>query len=206
MRIVITYDNSFEQSVSGEDMPGIRVIAGTAKGRKLKMVPGNDTRPIGDRVKESLFNILGQDILESSFLDLFAGTGSVGIEALSRGAASSLFIDLDRKAINTIKENVSHCQFTPRAEVLQRDVFAFIKGSPQRAFDIIFIAPPQYRDLWYQTLKLLDEKHEWINPDGLVIVQIDPSEYQPQVLQALTLYDQRKYGNTLLLFYEKTSE
>lgn len=187
-------------------MPGIRVIAGSARGRKLKMVPGDDTRPIGDRVKEALFNILGQDILESSFLDLFAGTGSVGIEALSRGAASASFIDLDRKAINTIKENISHCDLTPRAEVLQRDVFAYINGPQQRSFDIIFIAPPQYRDLWHRTLKKLDEKHEWINPDGLVIVQIDPSEYQPQELQCLTLYDQRKYGNTMLLFYEKATD
>ena len=187
-------------------MPGIRVIAGLARGRKLRMVPGSSTRPIGDRVKQALFNILGSNIIEDSFLDLFAGTGSVGIEALSRGAAFCLFLDLDRKAIKTIHENVSHCKFTARAEVLQRDAFAYIEGPQQRTFDIVFVAPPQYHDLWIKTLKLLDEKHEWINPDGLVIVQIDPSEYKPQDLQVLTLYDQRKYGNTLLLFYEKPGE
>ncbi|TFH33428.1 MAG: 16S rRNA (guanine(966)-N(2))-methyltransferase RsmD [Anaerolineales bacterium] len=187
-------------------MPGIRVIAGKAKGRKLKMVPGIGTRPIVDRVKQALFNILGSDIVDASFLDLFAGTGSVGIEALSRGAAFALLLDLDRKAIQTIHENIAHCGFTESSEVLQRDVFAFLKSSPLRSFDMIFIAPPQYLELWSKTLKLLDQQHAWINPDGIVIVQIDPSEYVPQELQMLSLYDQRKYGNTLLLFYEKPGE
>ncbi|MBN2303959.1 MAG: RsmD family RNA methyltransferase, partial [Anaerolineae bacterium] len=85
----------------------MRVIAGSAKGRKLKMVPGDSTRPVMDRVKEALFNILGTSVMDCSFLDLFAGTGSVGIEALSRGAERAVFVDMDRFAIRTIHENLA---------------------------------------------------------------------------------------------------
>jgi 16S rRNA (guanine(966)-N(2))-methyltransferase RsmD len=170
------------------------------------MVPGTSTRPIGDRVKEALFNILGPDIVGASFLDLFAGTGSVGIEALSRGSESCVFIDLDRKSIQTIHENLTHCGFSDSAVVLQRDVFAFLEGSVQQSFDMVFIAPPQYLGLWDRALRQLDQHVEWINPDGVVIVQIDPNEYEPQELENITLFDERKYGNTKLLFYEKPGE
>jgi 16S rRNA (guanine(966)-N(2))-methyltransferase RsmD len=186
-------------------MAGIRVIAGKAKGRKLKMVPGTSTRPIGDRVKEALFNILGSDIIDASFLDLFAGTGSVGIEALSRGAGSCTFVDLDRKSIQIIHENLSHCGFSDGAAVLQRDAFAYLDGPVQTTFDMIFIGPPQYKGLWEKSLHQLDQKSGWINPDGTVIVQIDPNEYKPLDMDILSLYDERKYGNTKLLFYEKPS-
>jgi 16S rRNA (guanine966-N2)-methyltransferase len=187
-------------------MAGIRVIAGKAKGRRLKMVPGLNSRPIGDRAKEALFNILGPDIVEAAFLDLFAGTGSVGIEALSRGAAYTLLLDLDRSAIKTIQENLTICGLTERSKVLQRDAFAFLEGPLLRPFDMVFIAPPQYLELWSKSLRLLDSNPDWINPDGIVIVQIDPKEYDPLELDVLELYDQRKYGNTLLLFYEKPGE
>jgi 16S rRNA (guanine966-N2)-methyltransferase len=184
-------------------MPGIRVIAGKAKGRKLKMVPGSSTRPIGDRVKQALFNILGVDVVDADFLDLFAGTGSVGIEALSRGAAFCQFIELDRKAIQIIYDNLTHCGFNDQAHVLLRDSFVFLEKDNPRSFDIIFIAPPQYLGMWDKSLRLLDQHDQWLNPDGIVIVQIDPSEYVPQDLHSLSLYDQRKYGNTALFFYEK---
>ena len=192
--------------MKGEQMPGIRVIAGKAKGRKLKMVPGSGTRPIGDRVKEALFNILGPEVIGAQFLDLFSGTGSVGIEALSRGAGSCTFIEVDRKAVQVIRENLEHCGLEEHAQVLQRDVFSYLEGSISSTFDIIFIAPPQYVQLWQRTLTALDSHPGWINPDGIVIVQIDPAEYQEQTLTSLTLFDERKYGNTKLLFYEKPGE
>lgn len=187
-------------------MAGLRVIAGTAKGRRLNMVPGNSARPIGDRVKEALFNILHPMIRDTVFLDCFAGTGSVGIEALSRGAASCLFLDTDRKAIDTIHQNISICGFANRSTVLQRDAFTYLDGPVDSAFDIVFIAPPQYKGMWSKALLQLDRNDAWIHPDGLVIVQIDPGEYTEQELQILSLYDQRKYGNTLLLFFEKPGE
>jgi 16S rRNA (guanine966-N2)-methyltransferase len=113
----------------------IRVISGVAKGRKLKMVPGDSTRPIMDRVKEALFNILGTGVVGCTFLDLFAGTGSVGIEALSRGADRVLLIDKDRMAIRTIRENLALTGLANRAETLRADAFVRVclcRASPIR--------------------------------------------------------------------------
>jgi len=181
----------------------IRVIGGTAKGRRLKLVPGDTTRPVMDRVKEALFNILGTGLRDASFLDLFAGTGSVGIEALSRGAASALFIDSDRMAIRTIHENLALTGLADRATVLRVSAFDYLRRRQPRAFDYVYIAPPQYKTLWKDALLLLDEAPHHLNPDGVVIVQIDPSEQQPVTLSALEAYDERRYGKTLLWFFER---
>src|SRR5512137_1312884 len=105
----------------------LRVISGTAKGRKLKSVPGDTTRPVMDRVKEALFNILAGDVLDSRWWDLFGGTGAIGIEALSRGAAFIRFTDLNRQPVETIKDNLAICGFTKLAEVRRGDAFAMLK-------------------------------------------------------------------------------
>lgn len=181
----------------------IRVIAGSAKGRKLNLVPGDSTRPIMDRVKEALFNILGTGIQGSSFLDLFAGTGSVGIEALSRGAKHALFIDMDRMAIRTIQENLAHTRLADRADVLRTSALAYLQRQHAESFEYIFVAPPQYKGMWREALLLLDHNPFHLHPDGVVIVQIDPSEREDVALEVLELYDERSYGNTLLLFYER---
>jgi 16S rRNA (guanine966-N2)-methyltransferase len=167
------------------------------------MVPGDITRPITDMVKEALFNILGQeDVVDSAWLDLFGGTGSVGIEALSRGASYTRFIDLHRDAVTTIRSNLERTRLKDHGEVVQADAFALLKRSPDRAFDYIYIAPPQYKDLWKQALQGLDSSPGWLKEDTWVIVQIDPLEYSEQSLEHLVEFDQRKYGNTLLVFYE----
>lgn len=184
----------------------IRVIAGSAKGRQLKLVPGDSTRPIMDRVKEALFSIIGRDILDSVVLDLFAGTGSVGIEALSRGAKKAVFIDREPKAIQTIQENLTLTRLTERAVVRRGDAFAVLSGKPDTAYDFIYIAPPQYKDMWEKALKAVDAKLEWLSEDGTVIVQIDPEEYAPIPLDNLVVDDERKYGNTLLIFYSRSAE
>jgi 16S rRNA (guanine(966)-N(2))-methyltransferase RsmD len=179
----------------------IRVIAGQAKGRQLKLVPGDSTRPIMDRVKESLFNIIGRDIYDATFIDLFAGTGSVGIEALSRGATHCTFIDLERSAIETIRENLQRTKLTEQAIVKRADALALVAKAPPRSFDFIYAAPPQYQQLWLKTLQGLDANPDWIPADTNVIAQIDPSEETETHFQHLELVDQRRYGNTLLLFY-----
>lgn len=180
----------------------IRVIAGTAKGRKLKLVPGDTTRPIMDRVKESLFNIIGRDILDATFLDLFAGTGSVGIEALSRGAKQVYFIDLERKAIQTIQDNLTLTRFTEQAVVRRSDALTLLQQPPPAKFDFIYIAPPQYKNLWLTALQTLDTNAPaWISEETQVIVQIDPSEVAEVSLRHLESDDQRRYGNTLLWFF-----
>ncbi len=181
----------------------LRVIAGTARGRKLKIVPGDTTRPIMDRVKEALFSILGRFVIDAEVLDLFAGTGSVGIEALSRGARHCIFQDLERRAIDTINANVDMCGFTAKATVRRADAFATLKGTPT-PFDLIYIAPPQYKAMWLTALKAIDDAPTWVKPDGVVILQIDPTERQDVALKHFTAYDERVYGSTLLWFFEHT--
>jgi 16S rRNA (guanine(966)-N(2))-methyltransferase RsmD len=184
----------------------IRVIAGSAKGRRLKMVPGDSTRPVMDRVKEALFSILGRSILESAFLDLFAGTGSVGIEALSRGASYVLFVEVDRLALKTIQENLALTKLSEKAEVRRVDVFTLLKQKPPQAFDFIYVAPPQFRDMWPRTLEALEANPAWIPPGTIVIVQIAPNEQKPVDLKYLKPYDERRYGKTLLWFFEAAEE
>ena len=181
----------------------LRVIAGKAKGRKLKSVPGDTTRPITDRVKEALFNILAGDVVDSNWWDLFAGTGAVGIEALSRGAAFARFTDSNRVPIETIKYNVEHCGFKSQAEIRRADAFAYLSSQPDRTFEYIYIAPPQYQEMWAKALELIDENMGWLSEDGWVIVQIHPKEYKPRALENLEEFEQRKYGTTLLVFYER---
>ncbi len=187
-------------------MAGLRVIAGAAKGRKLLMVPGSATRPISDRAKEALFNLLGSDIESAEVLDLFAGTGSVGIEALSRGASHATFVESDRQAVNTIQANLRLVGLAERAQVLRADVFIYLRNQPKHGFDYVHVAPPQYHNLWAETLAALDARPAWVNPDGVVVAQIDPREFKELPLEALQLMDQRRYGNTLLCFYERPGQ
>jgi 16S rRNA (guanine966-N2)-methyltransferase len=186
-------------------MAGLRVIAGAAKGRKLKMPPGEGTRPVMDRVKQAVFNILAEDIEGAAFLDLFAGSGSVGIEALSRGAARATFIENDAVAVRTIQANLTLTGFSAQARVVRSDVFIYLRNEPREGFDVVYIAPPQYHNLWAETLNRLDARPAWVNPDGLAIIQIGPREFTELALRHFELVDQRKYGNTRLCFYERTA-
>lgn len=179
----------------------MRVIAGFARGRRLFPVPGEGTRPITDRVKESLFDILGGDVEGARFLDLFAGTGSVGIEALSRGAERAVFVDNARRAIETVRRNLQATGLADRAQVVQSDAFRFLERAAGTAeYHYVYVAPPQYRDLWSRALGALDAG-DLVAPDGLVIIQVHPKEYHQVPLQRLRLFDERRYGSTLLLFY-----
>ena len=180
-----------------------RIIAGKARGHRLRSVPGNTTRPITDRVKEALFSILGADIQDATFLDLFAGTGSVGIEALSRGAAFVRFVDNNHHAITTIKLNLKHTHLEEHAEVLLTDAFVLLRHPPDRQFDYIYVAPPQYKGLWELTMMALDAIPDWLSPDGWIIIQIDPVEYQAKTYTNFQEFDQRRYGSTLLVFLER---
>ena len=181
----------------------LRVIAGKAKGRKLKSVPGDTTRPITDRVKEALFNIIAGDVVDSNWWDVFAGTGAVGIEALSRGASSARFSDSNRVPIETIRSNVEHCGFKAQAEIRRVDAFAYLASTPDRTFEYIYIAPPQYQEMWAKALELVDENINWLTDDGWVIAQIAPKEYKELALENLEEFEERQYGSTLLVFYQR---
>lgn len=178
----------------------MRVIAGQAKGRRLKAVPGEGTRPVTDRAKSALFSIIGNDIVGFRFLDLFAGTGQVGIEALSRGAAEAVFVEQARPALRTIRDNLTHTGLESLARVVEADVFQFLAVRPT-PFEYIYVAPPQYKGLWMRTLRALDGSPDWLAEDGWVIVQINPREYEEIELEHLILFDQRTYGGVMFCFY-----
>ncbi|HEY60941.1 MAG TPA: 16S rRNA (guanine(966)-N(2))-methyltransferase RsmD [Anaerolineae bacterium] len=187
-------------------MSGPRIISGFSKGIRLKSVPGSTTRPIADKVKESLFNIIGADIIESSFLDLFGGTGSVGIEALSRGAKITRFIEKNNKAYQVLLTNLERTHLNENADVLFLDAFVYLKKQHERVFDYIYIAPPQYRNLWELALRQLDINDSHLSEDGWIIAQIDPVEEKLIRLINFKLFDKRKYGNTELLFFMRRFE
>ena len=180
----------------------LRVISGVAKGKRLKRVPGDSTRPIMDRAKEALFNIIGAEIYNARFLDLFAGTGSVGIEALSRGAREALLVDLNNNAIRTIQANLQITGLGDKAIIRRTNALALLNGPPPAdPFDFIYVAPPQYKGIWLDVLKALDAKPDWVPDDETeIIVQIDPKEYEATPFKHLKVTDQRRYGKTMLVF------
>lgn len=184
----------------------MRVIAGRAKGRRLKSPTGPGTRPVMDRVKTALFDILMPVIEDATFLDLFAGTGGIGIEALSRGAAHATFVELDAAAFALVRENLRHTELEADAETIRGDAFQFLTVAARvgRTFDIVYVAPPQYVGMAARALGQLDTAPVSA-PGGLVIVQIHPKErreIEAIALSTLELVDERTYGSTLLLFYE----
>jgi 16S rRNA (guanine966-N2)-methyltransferase len=189
----------------------MRIVAGSARGMKLNRVPGHGTRPIQDRVKTSLFDILRPRISGAEVLDLFAGSGSVGIEALSQGASSCTFIDVGPRAVRTVKQNLAITGFSGRSEVRLADSFAYLAGA-SKTFDLIYIAPPQYKGLWAKALRMIARRPgllrgpfpgvEGDHEPGLAIAQIDPREYERLDLGEIRETRQERYGNSLLVFFE----
>ena len=191
----------------------MRVVTGEAKDRKLKAPKTSGTRPIIDRVKTALFDILSTRVEDARFLDLFAGTGSVGIEALSRGAARATFIEMSHSVLKLVRENLRITGLADRAETLHGDAFKFLQAqsaaqpaadNAKREYDIIYVAPPQYHEMAARALALLDSS-PLVAEGGLVIIQIHPKErtgVAALLLTRLKLTDERRYGSTLLMFYE----
>jgi 16S rRNA (guanine(966)-N(2))-methyltransferase RsmD len=184
----------------------MRVISGKAKGRKLK-VPrldrGRRVRPLTDQVKEALFNILGPKVPESYFLDLFAGTGAVGIEALSRGAKLAIFVELDRKVIGTIRENLELTGLFDSAEIYSLDVLRAIKALDKKGskFDIVFIGAPYGSPVLEQALELLSTTG-LINMGGVVVAEHRNKHEIAEAFNELKKFRDARYGDTVLSFYK----
>nr|WP_114297472.1 16S rRNA (guanine(966)-N(2))-methyltransferase RsmD [Anaerobacterium chartisolvens] len=180
----------------------LRVISGTAKGHKLKAPRGVSTRPTSDRVKESLFNIISHSIYASEVLDLFAGTGNLGIEALSRGADSAVFIDRSQECFSIINENLRHTKLEDKASVMVGDVFACLKrlSSQGRKFDIVFLDPPYNKNLIEETLTFIVQ-NDIIRDNSIIIAERDIDDIIPQSIEAIKLAREERYGDTVLSFY-----
>lgn len=152
----------------------MRVIAGSRRSLPLKTVPGDDTRPTTDRIKETLFNILMPEIPGCRFLDLFAGSGGIGIEALSRGADYACFADREQKAVKVIKENLAFTKFTDVSDVVMNDVSRLLsKQNRGEPFDVIFMDPPYGASLEQEAVMRLVSGTGWMHEDSLIVIESD---------------------------------
>lgn len=182
----------------------MRVISGIARGSKIETIESLKTRPTLDRVKEALFNILQNNIKESTVLDLFAGSGAIGIEALSRGAKRAYFCDNNISAINVIKKNLEKTRLMNKAKVFYGD-YKKILDEIEEKIDIIFIDPPYKSDLSIEALKELIDKN-LINEDSLIIIETDEIDRDIKELndvRGVIVIDKRKYGRANLIFVKK---
>jgi 16S rRNA (guanine966-N2)-methyltransferase len=179
----------------------MRIISGAFKGRKLASFPGVATRPTTDRVRESIFNIITSSIEAAVILDLFAGTGALGLEALSRGAASAVFIDVSESAGKTIRKNIAACGVATRARVIRWNAVKNLNClDPENgAFDLVFMDPPYGRNLVLPALKNLMKK-EVLKNSAKIVIEHSDAEPIPENLPGLHLADRRTYGKTLVSF------
>lgn len=186
----------------------MRVIAGSAKGKKLLAPSGLDTRPITDRIKEALFNVLSWDIENALFLDLFAGSGSVGIEALSRGADQVSFVDKGNAAVRIIKENLENCGFKNKAEVLCLDVFKSLQyfQRQEHKFDIIYVDPPFTNEKIFDDFMAAIDNVAILREDGILIIRTRRQKSMPDTLNTLQKYRCNHYGESTLHYYRLLEE
>ena len=170
----------------------MRVISGSARGKQLTPVQGMDTRPTTDRVKESVFNILQMAVSGSEMLDLFAGTGQMGIEALSRGASHAVFCDAAPKALSVIRKNIEAARVADRAEVIGGDFVSALRRLHGRQFDIIFLDPPYGGKILNEALKSI-ESFDILRPDGIMVCE---SSVQDEIVcpDRFRIRKQYKYG------------
>jgi 16S rRNA (guanine(966)-N(2))-methyltransferase RsmD len=179
----------------------MRIISGTSRGRRLARPKSQAIRPTSDRVKESIFNLLGNEVEGGVVLDLFAGTGNLGIEALSRGAKKALFVEKGRQALRLIQTNLAQIGMEDRSEILPQDVNRAIGILNQRgeSFDLILMDPPYEKGLIQRTLLKLNS-HRIYHEDSILVVEHDRREPIPEKVEGWTLTRQRKIGDTLISF------
>lgn len=185
----------------------MRVVSGVCKGRALKAVPGNTTRPTTDKVKEALFNMIGPYFEGGLGLDLFAGSGGLGLEALSRGVEKVIFVDRDAKAIQTIHENIQACRMEDKAEVYRNDADRALKALVKRQiyFDYIFLDPPYKKQ---QLLSLMEKISEYrlLKNGGYIICEHSHDVELPVSTGEFSRYKHEKYGMIAITIYSQHSE
>ena len=179
----------------------MRVITGTARGIQLKTPEGVQTRPTSDRVKEALFSIIQFDIIDGSFLDLFSGSGQMGIEALSRGAERAVFVESNKKAYDCIKKNLSAVGYTDSANAIFGEVLGYLLGCREK-FDVIFLDPPYSKGI---IASIFESVTGVCKDNGAIICEIAKGEAMPEEANGFSLKRRYKYGKTELCLYRKSS-
>ena len=176
----------------------LRIISGIYGNRTIKALDNGVTHPMGERVRSSLFNIIGDEIKDAKVLDAFAGSGSLGLESLSRGASYATFIERDRQASQILQENIKSLVTNDRAEVLNMGLNTFIDKNSEKKYDVIFTDPP-YNDMQLSTVSRLAKL---LSPIGLMILSY-PGRGEVPTVDGIVVVDNRSYGNAALAFYRK---
>lgn len=182
----------------------MRISGGESKGRKIKPPKHGGVRPTSDKVREALFSILGGKVEEASFLELFAGTGAVGIEALSRGAARAVFVDSSVKSARLISENLEALGYRERAAVVAKDVLQFLKKTAAELgpFDIVFVDPPYHEKVGMEAMELLGgEDATYLSPGALVVFEHFKKYPSPEEIGRLAKKKDYAYGDTVVSVY-----
>lgn len=181
----------------------MRVIAGSAKGRPLKSALGNNTRPTTDKVKEALFSMITPYLDGGTVLDLFAGTGGLGIEALSRGMEFAVFIDQNKNSIDIIKDNIEFCGFTDRVEIYRNDAERALRILSKRGikFDLIFLDPPYKLENYLRIISFIAE-NEMMSEEGIIVAEHDAKYFLPENIKSFSRIKSALYGNIGLTIYQ----
>jgi 16S rRNA (guanine(966)-N(2))-methyltransferase RsmD len=179
----------------------MRIISGTSKGRRLATLKRHALRPTSDRVKESIFNILGKVVEGKKVLDLFAGTGALGMEALSRGAKRAFFVEKGRQAIRLIRKNLSQLGMEGRSEIVPKDANRAIGILKERGetVELILMDPPYQKGLIHKTLSKLTS-HKIYHEDSILVIEHDRRELLPDTIEGWDLIRQRRIGDTVISF------
>lgn len=170
----------------------MRVISGKVRGLKLIAPPGEDTRPTLDRVKEAVFSMILPFIIDAKVLDLFSGSGALGIESLSRGAQCAVFVDNSIDAINCIHSNVNSAKFGDTSVIIQKDSIAFLKDNKD-SFDIIFLDPPYLRNMYTETLENI-LKNNALSQEGIIVLEYDYEAVSFTIPNGFSIVKEKKYG------------
>jgi len=180
---------------------GLRIIGGDLKGKKLYSIPGTTIRPTADRLRESIFNILSFRVQDAVVLDLFAGTGALGIEALSRGAESVVFVDNNKGVISVIDRNVGACSLGNRAKMIKWNIKKNLNclKSIRPAFNLVFLDPPYNQSMVKPALSNLEQSRS-LGKKACFVIEHSPLEKIPKDLSCFEVTDQRRYGKTLVSF------
>jgi 16S rRNA (guanine966-N2)-methyltransferase len=179
----------------------VRIVGGSLGGRVLRAPHGAATRPTSEKVREALFNIL--PAIDGAVLDLFAGSGAVGIEALSRGAAHATFVDSGKPALAALRANLAALDLTARATIHTGDAVAFAARPPPAPWQLVFVDPPYASDLAVRAVTAIPRAS--LADGAVVVIEHDRRHLPPEEMGAVTRTDERRYGDTLLSFYELTS-
>jgi len=180
-------------------MAGVRIVGGTLGGRVLRAPAGSNTRPTSEKVREAIFNILGALAPTDRVLDLFAGSGALGIEALSRGAAHATFVDSRKAALAAIRANLHELAVDDRADVIAGDAVAFAARPPNLPWRLVFADPPYRSDLAARAILAIPAAA--LADDAVIVIEHDRRNAPPEVLGSLLRTDHRRYGDTLVSFY-----